>query len=131
MTASRRRYRTDLTDAQWRILAPLIPAPKPGGRSAVHQRRELLNAMPYLVRAGCAWRLLPARSAALADPSTTTLCCWRLEGRWTRMRGGRRSSCCCRRLRWLAWRSHYGRRGRRAFVASYSRAWATRNLDDR
>jgi transposase len=36
VTASRRRYPTGLTDAQWRILAPLIPAPKPGGRPAVH-----------------------------------------------------------------------------------------------
>jgi hypothetical protein len=65
VTAPRRRYRTDLTDAQWRILAPLIPAPKPGGRPAVHQRRELLNAMLYWLRAGCAWRLLPDRIGVL------------------------------------------------------------------
>jgi putative transposase len=55
----RRRYPTDLTDAQWVLLAPLIPAPKPGGRPAIHDRRELVNAMLYLLRSGCAWRLLP------------------------------------------------------------------------
>ena len=84
MTASRRRYPTDLTDTQWQVLAPLIPAPKPGGRPAVHQRRELVNAMLYLVRAGCAWRLLPHD----LPPWQTVyhyFRCWRLEGRWTRM----------------------------------------------
>jgi putative transposase len=55
----RRRYPTDLTDQEWALLAPLIPPPKPGGRPAVHDRRELVNAMLYWLRAGCAWRLLP------------------------------------------------------------------------
>jgi hypothetical protein len=60
-------YPTDLTDAEWELLAPLIPAAKPGGRPAVHERREIVNALAYWVRAGCAWRLLPPRSAAVAD----------------------------------------------------------------
>jgi putative transposase len=84
VTAPRRRYPTDLTDAQWHILAPLIPTPKPGGRPAVHQRRELLNAMLYLARAGCAWRLLPHD----LPPWQTVyhdVRCWRLEGRWAHM----------------------------------------------
>jgi putative transposase len=59
MTPLRRVYPTDLTDAEWQLLAPLIPAPKPGGRPALHDRRELVNAMAYWLRAGCAWRLLP------------------------------------------------------------------------
>jgi putative transposase len=50
LTPPRCRYRTDLTDAQWRILEPLIPAPKPGGRPPVQQRRKLLNAMRYWLR---------------------------------------------------------------------------------
>jgi putative transposase len=45
MTPPRRRYPTDLTDAEWQLLAALIPAPKPRGRPAVHDRRELVNAM--------------------------------------------------------------------------------------
>jgi len=77
----RRRYRTDLTDAQWQVLGSLIPQPKPGGRPAVHQRRELLNAMLYWLRAGCAWRLLPHD----LPPWKTVyhyFRCWRLDGRW-------------------------------------------------
>jgi putative transposase len=47
VTSPRRRYPTDLTDAEWQLLAPLIPAAKPGGRPAIHDRRELVNAMAY------------------------------------------------------------------------------------
>jgi transposase len=57
--APRRRYPTDLTDQEWALLAPLIPAPKPGGRPAIHDRRELVDAMLYWLRSGGAWRLLP------------------------------------------------------------------------
>ncbi|MDQ3541795.1 MAG: transposase, partial [Chloroflexota bacterium] len=38
-------YPSDLTDAEWAILAPLVPAPKPGGRPPRHDRRELVDAM--------------------------------------------------------------------------------------
>src|SRR5690242_16208596 len=55
----RRRYPTDLTDAQWVVLEPLVPVPKPGGRPAKHDRRELVDAMLYVLRSGEAWRLLP------------------------------------------------------------------------
>lgn len=55
----RRPYPTDLSDAEWELLDPLIPDPKPGGKPAVHERREIVNALAYWVRAGCAWRLLP------------------------------------------------------------------------
>ena len=40
---SRHRYDTDLTDAEWNHLEPLVPAAKPGGRPAKHARREILN----------------------------------------------------------------------------------------
>jgi putative transposase len=56
---ARRAYPTDLTDAQWAILEPFIPPPKPGGRPAKHARREIVNAMLYVLRGGIAWRLLP------------------------------------------------------------------------
>jgi transposase len=71
MTSARRAYATDLTDAEWQLLAPLIPAPKPGGRPPLHDRRELVNAMAYWLRAGCAWRLLPTTYRP-GRPSTTT-----------------------------------------------------------
>ncbi len=84
MTPPRRRYATDLTDREWALLAPLIPAPKPGGRPAVHDRRELVDAMLYWLRAGCAWRLLPHDF----PPWQTVYHYWRVwrrEGRWERI----------------------------------------------
>lgn len=55
----RRVYSTDLTDAEWRRLERLVPAPKPGGRPVTYARREIVNAIFYLLRTGCSWRLLP------------------------------------------------------------------------
>jgi len=55
----RKPYPTDLSDAEWSRLAHLIPQPKTGGRPVKYDRREILNAILYVVRAGCAWRLLP------------------------------------------------------------------------
>jgi putative transposase len=56
---SRNRYDTDLTDAEWNHLEPLVPAAKPGGRPVKHARREILNGIFYIVRSGSAWKLLP------------------------------------------------------------------------
>jgi transposase len=56
---SRKRYTSDLTDAEWGQLAPLIPPAKPGGRPRTIDAREVLNAIFYLLRSGCAWRMLP------------------------------------------------------------------------
>lgn len=56
---SRRIYPTDLTDGEWAILEPLVPAPKSGGRPAKYSRREVINAIRYVLRTGCAWRLMP------------------------------------------------------------------------
>ena len=55
----REPYSTDLTDAQWQLLEPLVPAPKPGGRRPKYPRRDIVNAILYLTRNGCAWRNLP------------------------------------------------------------------------
>lgn len=55
----RRAYPSDLTDAQWELIASLVPASKPGGRPAAIQRRELVNAMLYVLHTGCPWRALP------------------------------------------------------------------------
>ena len=52
-------YPTDMTDAEWRILEPLIPPVKPSGRPAKYSRREVVDAIRYVLRTGCAWRLLP------------------------------------------------------------------------
>lgn len=55
----RNSYPTDLTDEQWRRVEPWVPSPKPGGRPASYSRREVVNAILYLVRNGCTWRSLP------------------------------------------------------------------------
>lgn len=58
MTSSHRRYPSDLTDAQWLLIAPMVPV-KSGGRPAKHPRRRIVEAILYVNRTGCAWRQLP------------------------------------------------------------------------
>ena len=70
---SRRSYPTDLSDKEWEILQPLVPEAAPGGRPRAHQTRELLDAIFfYVVRGGCAWRLLPHDFPPWQRPLTTT-----------------------------------------------------------
>lgn len=52
-------YPTDMTDAQWEGIARLIPPAKEGGRPREVNMRSLINGIFYLVRTGCAWRMLP------------------------------------------------------------------------
>ena len=52
-------YPTDLTDAQWNLLEPKIPAAKPGGRPRSTDMREVIHAILYVLRSGCAWRMMP------------------------------------------------------------------------
>jgi len=58
-TQPRRAYDTDLTDAQWAILGPLLPPAPGGGRPRTTAMREVVNAILYVLRTGCAWGLLP------------------------------------------------------------------------
>jgi len=50
---STRKYPSDLTDAQWKILKPLIPPAKPGGRPREVDMREVLNTLRYQACSGC------------------------------------------------------------------------------
>lgn len=52
-------FPSDLTDAEWDRLAPLIPPAAPGGRPRKTDMRSALNAILYLLRTGCPWRYLP------------------------------------------------------------------------
>jgi putative transposase len=52
-------YPTDLTDAQWAVLAPLVQRPAGPGRPTTVSVRAVVNALLYLARAGCPWRLVP------------------------------------------------------------------------
>jgi len=84
MASPPRLYPTDLSDAEWRILEPLIPTVKPGGRPPKWTRRQILDAMFYLVRSGCQWRLLPREF-----PPWKTVYhyfrLWRIDGTWERL----------------------------------------------
>jgi len=55
---TRKAYPTDLNDKQWQTIERLLPK-KRQGREATHSRREMMNALLYMARTGCQWRMLP------------------------------------------------------------------------
>jgi putative transposase len=80
----RKAYQSDLSDAEWSCLAGHLPAPKASGRPRLHSPREILDAILYVLKSGCAWRLLPNDF-----PPWKTVYhyfrSWRLNGTWERM----------------------------------------------
>jgi putative transposase len=83
---ARKAYPTDLTDEEWRVLGPLLPPAKSGGRPRIVDLREIVNAVRYLLRAGCAWRLLPHEF----PPWPTVYAYfrrWERDGTWERVAG--------------------------------------------
>jgi putative transposase len=80
----RKAYQSDLSDTEWSCLEPHLPLPKATGRPKLHSTREIINAIFYIVRGGCAWRLLPNDF-----PPWKTVYhyfrFWRLDGTWERM----------------------------------------------
>jgi putative transposase len=80
----RQPYPTDLVDAQWAMLAPLVPAAKPGGRPRSADVREVINAVLYHLRNGGTWR---SRPHDLPPWKTVYPSCraWRLDGTWERV----------------------------------------------
>ena len=80
----RKTYQTDLSDTEWACIEPHLPVPKAPGRPRIHPAREILNAIFYVVRSGCAWRLLPHDF----PPWKTVhhyFRIWRLDGVWERL----------------------------------------------
>lgn len=55
----RKRYPSDLTDAQWELLAPFIPEVSPNATIPTIPRREIVNGILYVLRTGCSWRQMP------------------------------------------------------------------------
>lgn len=53
------RYGSDLTDAEWEIIAPFLPPPGKTGRPRRWPMREIMNAIFYVLRSGCPWRMVP------------------------------------------------------------------------
>src|SRR3712207_6020669 len=80
----RRAYQTDLSDAEWSCIEPHVPTPKAPGRPRIRTLREILDAIFYIVRSGCAWRLLPHDF-----PPWKTIHhyfrIWRIDGTWERL----------------------------------------------
>jgi len=78
-------YSTDLSDAEWECLQLHLPAPNKRGRPRTHSTRELLNAIFYVLRSGCPWRLQPKDF-----PPWETVYLWfgrwRVDGTFERLR---------------------------------------------
>jgi len=53
------RYPSDLTDAEWSLVAPLLPPAKSGGRKRTTELREVMNGILYIASSGCPWRMIP------------------------------------------------------------------------
>lgn len=77
-------YPSDLTDEQWELLAPLLPPAKAGGRPRSVDMRAILNGILYLVRSGCAWRMLPREFPPWGTVHYYYRC-FRLSGVWQRI----------------------------------------------
>jgi transposase len=75
---------TDLSDAEWALLEPLLPRESPIGRPRLHPSRTILNALFYQLRTGGAWRFLPQEWPPL-QTVYSSLRRWRREGTWERI----------------------------------------------
>ncbi len=80
----RKLYPTDMSDAEWSYIEPHLPVPQGHGRPRTHSLREILDAIFYLLRSGCQWRLLPHDF-----PRWPTVYHyfrkWRMDGTWERV----------------------------------------------
>src|SRR5215218_2180955 len=89
-----RRHPTDLSDDEWRCISPHLPKPAGQGRPRLHGLRAILDAVFYVLKSGCPWRLLPKDF-----PPWKTVYDWfrrwRLDGTWERLNAELRQ-----RLRW-------------------------------
>jgi putative transposase len=77
-------YPSDLTDEEWELLEPHLPAPKRRGRPRLHSPREILDAVFYLLKSGCQWRMLPRDF----PPWKTVFHYfrrWRMDGTWEKL----------------------------------------------
>src|SRR5919107_1024842 len=65
-------YPTDLSDDEWECLRLHVPTPNKRGRPRTHDTREILNAVFYVLKSGCAWRPLPSAGVADSQSAKTT-----------------------------------------------------------
>jgi putative transposase len=90
-----RTYPTDLSDDEWRCIGPHLPGPTGQGRPRLHGLRTILNAVFYVLKSGCPWRLLPKDF-----PPWKTVYDWfrrwRMDGTWERLNAELRERLRCR-----------------------------------
>jgi putative transposase len=89
-----RRYPTDLSDDEWRCIGPHLPEPTGLGRPRLHSLRAILDAVFYVLKSGCPWRLLP-RDFPPWKTVYDWFRRWRIDGTWERLNAELRQ-----RLRW-------------------------------
>ena len=71
---SKLRYPSDLTDAEWGLVEPLIPPGKTGGGKRTVNMREVVNGLMYILSTGCQWRAIPKTCRRKARSTTTSIC---------------------------------------------------------
>jgi len=90
-----RKYPTDLSDHEWRCIRPHLPEPTGQGRPRLHGSRAILDAVFYVLKSGCPWRLLPREF-----PPWKTVYDWfrrwRIDGTWERLNAELRERLRCR-----------------------------------
>ena len=79
-----KRYATDLSDAEWRCVDPHLPGPKGRGRPKIHGSRAILDAVFYVLKSGCPWRLLP-KDFPPWKSVYDWFRKWRIDGTWERL----------------------------------------------
>jgi putative transposase len=80
----KRSYLTDLTDAEWECLKLYVPPPNKRGRPKTHTTREILNAIFYVLKSGCTWRLVP-RNFPPWETVYWWFRRWRIDGTFERL----------------------------------------------
>jgi putative transposase len=80
----RKPYRSDLTDAQWQLIEPLLPPAKPGGRPRTVDLREVVNTLFYQARTGCQWDYLPHDLVAKGT-AWDYFTAWHHDGTWQKI----------------------------------------------
>lgn len=81
----RKHYPSDLTEDEWQLVEKILPLQKPGGRPRIHSQRSIVDAIFYLERTACSWRMLPHD----LPPWQTVYDyyrCWRSDGTWQSIR---------------------------------------------
>jgi putative transposase len=82
--SKRQTYPSDLTDDQWQLIRPLLPRRKKIGHPITVSRRAIINAIFYILRSGCQWRLLP-RDFPPWGTVSSQFYRWRRSGLWERV----------------------------------------------